>query len=71
MAILIEFVLTVSAMIIGMIVFGASSAALLQRMLGFQTEPLFWFIAMCGSAWLAFVTRRTVRRRLGLDKPSN
>ena len=66
----IEFVLTVSAMLIGLIVFGASSAALFHRLLGFETEPLVWFIAMAGAAWLAFVTRRTVRRRFGIDKPS-
>lgn len=71
MASVIELVLTVSAMIIGLIVFGASSAALLNLMLGFQAEPLVWFIALIGAAWLAFITRRTVRRRLGLDKPSN
>lgn len=71
MASLIEFVLTVSAMIIGLLLFGASSAALLQLLLGFHAEPLVWFIAMAGAAWLAFITRRTVRRRLGLDKPSN
>ena len=66
----IELVLTVAAMLVGLIVFGASSAALLHRLLGFETEPLVWFIAMAGAAWLAFVTRRTVRRRFGIDKPS-
>ncbi|CCF82403.1 hypothetical protein [Nitrolancea hollandica] len=71
MASVIEFVLTVSAMIVGLLLFGASSAALLQLTLGFQAEPLVWFIAMAGAAWLAYITRRTVRRRLGLDKPNN
>lgn len=68
---LIEFVLTVSAMLLGLIIFGASSAALLHRLLGFETEPLVWFIALAGAGWLAYITRRTVRRRFGIDKPNS
>jgi hypothetical protein len=66
----IEFVLTVSAMLIGLIVFGLSSAALLKATMGFMPDALVWFIALLGAGWLAFVTRRTVRRRFGIDKPS-
>lgn len=71
MASLIEFVVTVSAMIVGLLLFGLSSAALMKSTMGFTPDALVWFIAMAGAAWLAYVTRRTVRRRLGLDKPNN
>jgi uncharacterized membrane protein YiaA len=68
---LIEFVLTVSAMLIGLIVFGLSSAALLKSTMGFTPDALVWFIALIGAGWLAYITRRTVRRRFGIDKPNN
>jgi hypothetical protein len=70
-ATVIEFVLTVLAMFVGLVLFGGSSAALLQGVFGITVEPVVWLIAFGGAWWLAHITRKTVRRRLGLDEPGD